>query len=245
MKTAIFFILLSLGTLLTASPAYSQSLTSIDQVSNLESDLEELNELIEKHFQTALTLSEKLAKFGLTLSSASKAKMPAPLAQEVETYQNTRLSILDAIAQYRLNIDRLPTQTEISTVENSKFLFNLALIRALLPRLDLPQQEGLINKLLGYKELRYVDALITREYALEQLYTDFKEASPERALKAITLYNRLADTFNSNKGSKILPTYSKDIKVSSVVMEGSLYTAIARGEELNKHSAVLCAKLFN
>lgn len=212
---------------------------SIEIMSNLESDLIEINELIEKHFRQALYLTDKLAKQDLTLSSP-RDQMDPRLAQEIETFENTKLFILDAIQHYRRIIDELPLTSDPQVRDNAKALYNQALIKSILPRFDLAEQDGVLSKLIGFREPRYVEALIPREVALELIYTDFEQHNSSRILELIGVYNKIVNTINSNRNSKILVTYSKSIASES---EARVYFSMIKGEEVLSLPAV-CAKLF-
>lgn len=216
---------------------------TLEESTNLETELRQLNELVDFYFKNTLLVAAKLASHGLKLTSPT-SKMPEELAQEMETLNKTREAILEAFQLYRNEIEELAKINDTRALDNSKFLYDLALVKSFLPRYETPKAEGIISKIFASHEPRHVDELIKREEGLKLFYTDFKVFNAERAQQIAQVYNSIVSAINENMGNIIYQTYTKASKISDIPSEIQFYTSIIRGEEYHQNAAMACKSLF-
>lgn len=249
---------LSLLTLVFTVPSFAQPQESIpfepaemiETTTNLEAELKGLSLVIDEYYKDTINLSARLHAQGHKLTSP-KNKLSPKLAQEVESLENTRLAISEALKDYRASIDALGALPENSKVfENSKFLFDLALVKAFLPRYE-PKPEGatgIVKKLFAPPEPQFAEEILPRTEALNLFYTDFQDSEElnrdVRIAEIVKTHNSITSEYNKNRGSALLQTYPKTIKPN--VNESVLYKAIVKGEDINEVSTpvVTCSGLF-
>jgi hypothetical protein len=233
--THLSFIVL----LFSQLPSFAQELTT-QGANNLEQELTQLSLDIDLYYNQMISVKSTLAINGLTEDS-SKSSMGPDVALALETLQDNRLVLIDSIKSYRSQVEELSKNSDsLEYVEKVKYLFDVALVKAFLPRYDVATV-SIFTRVFSSYQPQFVEELISRTEALNLFFAEFDTNEQTKdALSAnfrfselTKTYNSIAKTINTFRNANIYQVYSKNIKPTDGLHEASLYQSMIKGEEFS------------
>lgn len=212
---------------------------------SLAKRLEILSFAIDIYYEQMISLKSSLALSGLKITSKHSEMVPED-AKSIIDLENTRTEINEAFKHYKADIDTLSEPENIEIYENLKFLYDIVLIKAFLPRFD-TIKSGFITRIFTFNTPQFAEEIVPRGDALELFYKNFNLNDDSKAVlnsdfrlsSLIKMHNEITAKLNRNKESNIYQTYPKRIKVKSEAEEAYIYETIIRGENLKPYQEVL------
>lgn len=220
--------LIFLITLLVKISVFAQETNAMGQ-DKLVSNTKELTEMIDLYFEQMIAFNTRL--------STTKTQTPEDVAKK-QLLEETRLTIIDVLKEIRTPIAEIANNPEsIEVSENLKLQYNLALIKASLPRYE-TTKISIFAQVFGTVKPQYVSEIISRTEASELIFTEFATNEQTRdgmdldyrVSEMVKTHNSIASQLNAAKNANIYHIYSSS-KLSTAAQEGALYQAIARGAQ--------------
>jgi hypothetical protein len=220
--------LIFLMTLLVKISAFAQEANAMIQ-DKLVSDTKELTEMIDLYFEEMIAFETRLKN--------TTTQTPEDIAKR-QLLEETRLTIIDVLKEIRTPIAEIANNPEsLEVSENLKLQYNIALIKASLPRFE-TVKASILLKVFGTVQPQYVPEIITRTEASQLIFTEFttNKATRDgmnldyRLSEMVKTHNAIASQVNAAKNANIHHIYSYS-KISTAAQEGALYQAIARGAQ--------------
>lgn len=242
MKALKIFLLLTISTLQITSYAQSTEFYGAAPISDPErfaKRLEILSYAIDIYYEQMIDLKTALALSGLKTTSHRFDMFPED-AKKLDDLENTRKEISDAFINYKADIDTLSTDPEnIEIYENLKFLYNIVLVKAFLPRFD-AIKNGFLIRIFTFNKLQFVQEIIPRGTALELFYKDFSIDDRSKSVlnsdfrlsSLIKIHNEITAKLNLNRESNLYQKYPKHVFAQSSAEEAYIYDVIIKGETL-------------
>ena len=241
MKAVIALIFLTI--LLIQISVFAQSEESPASERNMLEELSSLSQLIDLYFDEMIALKAKL--------SASNQKITSPNlspedAEKARYLQESRENIYDILKIYNAEIvAELGSSPEtLEAFETAKLQYNIAVIKAIMPRFETPKA-SLLTRMLTTLPAQYVEEILPRAEALNLIFTQFESNEPSkdamnlqfRLNEMIKTHNKLAEKLNQQKEAKIYQIYPLNSKVTTATQEAALYEALVKSSEFQPAKA--------
>lgn len=233
MKTLAALIFLAI--LLLKVSVFAQTHQVLEE-RNLNADIANLSETIDLYYEKMIALKTKLS---LTKQKITSPHLSAEDTQELKFLEETRIDISEAFRNLRVDISSFGTNPQdLETFESAKHEFNLALVKAYMPRYQ-TAKTSLLTRLLATIEPQYVEEVVTRTEANRLMFTQFDSNEPSkdamnsnfRFNEMIKAHNELAAKLNSAKEANIYQIYPTNLKLTTAAQEAALYQALVQGTE--------------
>lgn len=249
MKALKIFSLLAVILTLVQITAYAHGEDDISSASQtykperLAKRLEILSYAIDLYYQEVINIKTALDMQNLKMTS-DLSEMQSEDARLVTGLEITKADINQAFRDYKAELDILSLEPDsIEIYENLKFLYNIVLMKAFLPRYDVAKDGGFVFRVFNYQNTQYADELVTRNDALNLFYKDFTLNDKTkttanldfRISSLIKIHNEITKKLNRNRDANIFQVYPKKVKAKSLEEEAFIYESIIRGETLKPY----------
>jgi hypothetical protein len=222
--------------------SYAQETPSPDPLAqnsiaqDLEYGIKDLSQIIDLYFEQMISVKSTLAISGLKITSPT-SKMRPEIVTAINSLEDSKQKIISTLKEFRTAVDSLPKNSPV--YENLKFLYDVTLVKAFLPRYDVARKSIFVRMFSSIRP-QYADELISRAEALDLFFTDFDSNEPTkdalnssyRVAELIKTHNAITGRINELRDSNLFQTYPKNIKPMDGNQEAQLYKSLIKGEEL-------------
>ncbi|MES2769230.1 MAG: hypothetical protein V4596_08795 [Bdellovibrionota bacterium] len=207
---------------------------------NLASELSALTEAIDGYFENMIALKTKtnLPKLKIT---DSHLKLEPEDAEKLKKLAEIHSNIQSALRGYESVISSLESDPEsLEIFEEAKLLYNIALVKAFLPRYK-AVETGFLIRIISTFQPQYVEEIISRSEAENLIFTNFdtNENLKHRLGKIIETHNKISDELRRAQDANIYQIHPKNLNIRTAEQEAAFYNALVRNEEYSTGPALL------
>ncbi len=231
--TALTFLI----TLLIQITSYANPQPAVVE-ENLASQLSALTETIDGYFEAMIALKTKLHQQNLKITDSN---LQLEDAEKLKELAEIRSNIQSALKGYKSEISSLESNPEsLEIFEEAKLLYNIALVKAFLPRYK-AVKTGLLMRFISTFQPQYVEEIISRTDAAKLIFTNFdtNENLEYRLGKIIETHNEISEELRRAQDANIYQIHPKNLNIRTAEQEAAFYKALVRNAEYSTGPALL------